>query len=146
MSTYKLYKLYKKYTKYDLWKFDVSKNIKVWKIVFVFSNCLICFRNVRMFGNVFWHCWCVLHYKLLLWMRLSDSVWVSVYMNILQRYFSTFLENKFRSVNNFRTDLGGPKWAPPLPPSPASMSKFPSRRNKYEKNKFGCVFLSLVGS
>ena len=35
---------------------------------------------VFVFGNVFVYFWCVLYYKLLFLMSLSDSVWFSVYM------------------------------------------------------------------
>ena len=49
------------------------------------------FRIFWIVGNDVLYFWCVLYYKLLLFMRLSDSVSFSVYMNIFQRCFSTFL-------------------------------------------------------
>ena len=46
------------------------------------------------FGNVFLYFWCVLYYKLLCLMRLSDSVSFSVYMNIyLKMFLYIFLKN-----------------------------------------------------
>ena len=58
---------------------------------------------------MFLYVWCVLYYKFLFLMSLSDSVSFSVYMKNLGKCP--------RSVNNFRTkylfvivcDLGGPK-------------------------------------
>ena len=121
-----------------------------------FDFLFVCSCLSNIFGffygwNVFLYCWCVLYYKLLFLMRLSDSLSFSVYMNIFQRYFRTFFEhfmNKcLRSVNNSRTkdslwffrfgrifkDLWGPIWSPPPPPSPASMSKSPPGGKKYGK-------------
>ena len=53
------------------------------------------FENIR----TFWICWkcvfyfgCVLSYKLLFSMRLSDSVSFSVYMNMFKKYACTFFE------------------------------------------------------
>ena len=42
-------------------------------------------RSVSTFSkvsNVFWHCWCILYYKLLFLISDSDSLSFSVYRNI----------------------------------------------------------------
>ena len=73
----------------------------------------------------------------------------SVYRNIFQRYFSRCFEifvKMFQKCEQFPYDsfcgdflrllvFMDPKWSPP-PPSPASMSTFPSRRKNIENNLF----------
>ena len=54
------------------------------------------------------YCWCVLYYKLLFLVRVSDSVSFSVYVNIFKRYILHFLKMP-RSVNTFRTKSIFPK-------------------------------------
>ena len=110
------------------------------------------FRFVSMFGivsNVFLYFWSALYYKLLILMRLSNSVYFSVYMNIFQRYVFTifekcpevwtiFVRTIFWDVFCFG-GIGGVLNGPPTPThththtSPASMSKFPSGGNNYGK-------------
>ena len=100
----------------------------VWKI-WIFDFC----RKNWICWNICLHFGCVLYYKLLCLMRLSDSVSFSVYMKIFWRYFWTFLENMSQKCEQFSYELlfcdclgFGVLNGPPPPPSPASMSKFPS--------------------
>ena len=58
--------IYTKYIKYELWILDILLKILVFEKM---SLSLKLFGNV---GNVFVYCWCVLYYKLLLLMRVSD--------------------------------------------------------------------------
>ena len=60
------------------------------------------FKMFEKYGNVCLSCWCVLYYKLLFLMRLSDSVSFAVYMNMFKDVFYIFWKLS-RSVNNFRT-------------------------------------------
>ena len=63
-----------------------SKN-KLLKLLKLFD----CFEKLDLGGNILLYCWCVLYYKLLFLMRLSDSLSFSVYRNT---YFEgLFFEN-----------------------------------------------------
>ena len=62
------------------------------------------FENVGCFENVFVYVWCVLYYKVLILMRLLDSLSFSVYMKIFKDIVLHLFENISRSMNNSRTN------------------------------------------
>ena len=106
-----------------------------------------------MSGNVFLYFRCFLYYQLIFWMRLSDSVWFSVYMNIIFRYVFACLENCPRSVNNVRTilffvivggDLWGPKWSPPSHPHPQRQCQSSLPGEQMWKQMFDYFFLRFL--
>ena len=91
--------------------FDFLKNFDFFENVQSFA---ICLENVRKcwFVHVFWCCWCMLYNELLFWIRLSDSVYLSVYTIIFWRYVWTFLFKNVpdvwtNSVRSFVWDVGG---------------------------------------
>ena len=60
--------------------------MEIWyviKICFGIIEMFDLFEDIGFVGNVFLYCWCVLYYKLLFLMRLSDSVYFSVYIKII---------------------------------------------------------------
>ena len=128
---------------FDIWQNKVLESVKCFEFPIIFRFLFIfdcfrlfvfrfCFDMFGFVGHVLLYFLCALYYKLLFLVRLSDSLSISVYRYILICF--DILEKCPRSVNNFCTkylfviwwDLGGPKWSPPPPPSPASMSRFPS--------------------
>ena len=67
-------------------------------------------KTLSRLSNVVWHFGCISYNKLLLWISYSDSLYSTLYGNMVQKLLTFF--KKFqkcpRSVNNFRTEyLGG---------------------------------------
>ena len=54
------------------------------------------FLRSLKFENVIWCCWCVLCYKLMLWMFTCDSVYLFVYEHTSKLDFTTF--RKYRNT------------------------------------------------
>ena len=103
------------------------------------------FRSFEIVVNAFYYYWCVLYYKLLFLMRISDSVSFSVYMNIFWWCVSTCLEKCPEVWTHFVRTVFGECFCDfcliccPPHPHPWRQSKFPTR-GKIEKT---CVCLFL---
>ena len=117
------------------------------------------FEIVRfLFFRSFWICWnvvscfrCVLYYKLLFLMCLSDSVYFSVYMKMFWRYVWTFLWKMSQKCEQFSYEifwgifvgfggvLNGP--LPPPPPQRQCQSSLPGGKNM--KNHI-CLLVFLI--
>ena len=114
------------------------------------------FSKLSSFGD-FWKCIFVLLVCFVLWIVIFNAFIVfcvifCIYEDMLKILFHIFWKMS-RSVNNVRTncffvifwdwgDLGGPEWS--SPPSPASMSKFPSGGKNMESNIILVIFVIFI--
>ena len=78
------------------------------------------FLNLSQTSKVFWHCWSILCSKLLFWISDSDSLYVTVYGNMVWKCFLIIVQKKVPEVwtmlapRTFLRCVGifGPKWSP----------------------------------
>ena len=134
--------MYKVYKIYEIWIMEL--NCFFWHFFDI--------TYFRVFLLLFYYFYFFVYVCLCFWWFCIINGFVQCVYRIrcrflyIWRYFTDnvlhFGEKCPRSVNKFRTndfvvnccDLGGLKWSPP-PPSPASMSKFPSRETIWKKKK-----------
>ena len=122
---------------YDFWKYGFLR----------FSNIFEIFGFLKRYFWVF-GVFCIIY---IFFMRLSYSVWFSVYMKTFlsfKIFLNIFLKNVpgmwtifvwtfcFCDFLRFEENFWGPKWSLHPSPSPASMSKFPSGGKVIENNCF----------
>ena len=78
INIYKSYIIYKIYKNYKIWIMEFIHNIFSF---LKFSDSVESFRF--FFSNALWHCWCILYNKLLFWIQDSDSLYLTVYRNMV---------------------------------------------------------------